>query len=228
MARPPLPKKTVKKIREEVRKGRPRYKVAAEFGATPKTVYNYTDDLPRHHLSPAKKAWIKRKAKEGKSKYQISKELDVPYSTVWRILKDFPGSRPGWPGIRGKPLEMLQELLEKGYVLLDGEKSQAYRVLKKNLPIIQKVRANGKPIAFLPYKKEDATRAFLQSIDKKVMSYQELKSITKLFDVELPRDEKKRFVGRSQNKRRGYDRSIESGSLLRNSDSLVGSYMRNY
>ena len=228
MARPPLPKDTVDKIREEVRKGRSRYNVAAQFGVTPKTVYNYTDDLPKKHLSPAKKAWIKRKAKEGKSKYQISKELDVPYSTVWRMLKDFPSYRPGWPGIRGKALEMLQELLEKGYVLLDVEKSQGYRVLKKNLPVIQKVRANGKPVAFLPYKKEDATRAFLQSIDKKVMSYHELKSITKLFDVELPRDEKKGFIGRFQNKKGGSARDLEGDSSLEKSDSLVDFYTRNY
>ena len=226
--RPPLSKDTVEKIRKEVKKGRPRYKVATKFGVTPKTVYNYTDGLPKKHLSPAKKAWIKRKAKEGKSKYQISKELDVSYSTVWRIAKDFPSYRPGWPGIRGKPLEMLQEFLEKGYVLLDGEKSQAYRVLKKNLPVIQKVRANGKPIAFLPYKKEDATRALLQSIDKKVMSYQELRSITKLFDVELPRDEKKGFIGKFKNKKGGSARDLEGDSSLEKSDSLVDFYMRNY
>ena len=152
----------------------------------------------------------------------------MSYSTVWRILKDFPGSRPGWPGIRGRPLEMLQELLEKGYVLLDGEKSLGYRVLKKNLPVIQKVRTNGKSITFLPYKKEDATKAFLQSINKKVISYHELKSITKLFDVELSRDEKKGFIGRSQNQKGGADRDMESDLLLKNSDSLVDFYTRNY
>ena len=182
----------------------------------------------KKHLSPAKKSWIKRKAKEGKSKYQISKELEVSYSTIWRIAKDFPNYRPGWPGIRGKPLEMLQELLEKGYILLEERESTRYRVLKKNLPVIHKVRANGRSIAFLLYKKEDATRAFLQSINKKVMSYQELRSITKLFDVKLPRDEKKGFIGRFQNKKGGSARDLEGDSSLEKSDSLVDFYTRNY
>jgi len=46
----------------------------------------------------------------------------------------------------------------------------------------------------LPDKKEDAMRAVLQKFDKKVWSYQELRAVTKLFDSDLRREEKLRFV----------------------------------
>jgi len=46
-------------------------------------------------------------------------------------------------------------------------------------------------IAFLPDKKEEAMRAMLQKFDKKVWSYQELKSVTRLFDSDLDREEKR-------------------------------------
>jgi transposase-like protein len=56
-------------------------------------------DYMNRHLSPAKKAWIIRKIKSGKSKYQTTKELGVSHKTVYRLAKDLPGKPYGWPGI---------------------------------------------------------------------------------------------------------------------------------
>ncbi|MCD6572461.1 MAG: hypothetical protein J7K62_04250 [Thermoplasmata archaeon] len=59
------------------------------------------------HLSPAKKAWITRKIKSGKTKYQTAKELGLPKSTVYMIAKNLPSKNCGWLGSEEKPLMYL-------------------------------------------------------------------------------------------------------------------------
>jgi|GEM_PF-3956285 len=49
-------------------------------------------------------------------------------------------------------------------------------------------------IAFLPDKKEDAVRFFLQNMKYTIMSFQELKSITRLFCVDLASGEKRKIL----------------------------------
>jgi len=68
-------------------------------------------NMMSYHLSPAKKAWITRKILDGKSKYQISKELNICYQTILRIAKDMPNHSQGRNEIRGGTLRMLQYLL---------------------------------------------------------------------------------------------------------------------
>jgi len=230
-----IPQEVIGKVRAEVKKGRSRYKVAAEFGIDPKTVYRHTDDLPKKWerggkryscLSPAKKAWIKRRAEQGKSRYQISKELDVSYSTVRRIAKDFPDGRSG---IRGKTLEMLQELLERGYFLLPT--SYCYHALKTYFPSIQMIRFKNRSICFLEDKKDEALNAFLKNKATKVINYQELKVMTKLFDVDLDKDRKRELIGRSKSRRLRKFQNFEddtSPTLSENSDSLADLFIRNY
>lgn len=57
-----------------------------------------------NELSSAKKAWITRKIQDGNLKYQTAIELDICYSTVRKYSKNYPVSKPGFPGIRGKTL----------------------------------------------------------------------------------------------------------------------------
>ncbi|MCX6672080.1 MAG: hypothetical protein NTX92_09200, partial [Euryarchaeota archaeon] len=56
------------------------------------------------YISPGKRAWIRRKVKAGKTKFQIAKELHVASATVYYWTKDVPSNHCGWPGIRGKTL----------------------------------------------------------------------------------------------------------------------------
>jgi len=236
---PKIPEEVIDKVRAEVKKGRSRYQVAAEFGLYPKTVYLHTDDLPKKwergkrrcsRISPAKKAWIKRRVEEGKSRYQISKELDVPYSDVRRIAKDIPHSpRPGRSGIRGKTLEMLQELLERGYVL--STHSGCYHTLRKYFPSVQTIRFKNRSICFLEDKKDEALNAFLKNKDVKVINYQDLKVMTNLFDVDLDKDRKRELIGRSKSRRSRKFQNFEddtSPALSENSDSLADLFIRNY
>lgn len=64
--------------------------------------------------------------------------------------------------------------------------------------IIQWIHVEGKGIAFLPEKKEEAVGAFIQRLGKKVWSYHKLKRITRLFDIDLSKEEKLELVSRQK------------------------------
>jgi uncharacterized protein YerC len=196
-----ISKETIDRIREEVKRGRSRYDVADEFGVSVPTVYKYTQDLPTNHdITPETKLEIRRRVEESGSKSDVAREFGVPSSTVSRITKDIKMGKGNYC-IRGKALDMLKDLLEKGYAFSSGDLS-ANHTLREHFPSIQRVEADGRSIYFLEDKADKATNAFLQCKNKKVMSYQELKGITKLFGVDLSKEEKKVFVGKSYGDRK--------------------------
>ena len=87
---------------------------------------------------------------------------------------------------------MLKDILENGYAF-SSDTSSVNHTLKKHFPSIQRAEADGRSIYFLEDKADKATNAFLRSKRKKIMSYQELKGITKLFGVDLSREENIRW-----------------------------------
>jgi len=125
----------------------------------------------------------------------VARELGIPYNTVLQMTQDIKFG-PGNTTIGGKTLRLLKEIMNKGYALLESNISPNFRILEKHFPVIQKVHEKGKTIAFLPDKKEEAVKVLLQNMRYRVMSYQELKGITKLFGVELSYNEKQKFLGK--------------------------------
>jgi len=97
-----------------------------------------------------------------------------------------------------KTWNLLREIIDQGYAFLGNGRSTKIYILRKHFPSIQMVRVKGKSIAFLPDKKEEAMRALLGRMNKKVWTYQELRRVTKLFNTDLGRDEKHRMVGKSK------------------------------
>ena len=154
-------------------------------------------------LSPAQKAWITRKVKSGISQYQTAQELDISYPTVLRNSKHLPSHPRGRTGIRGQTLEMLQELVSKGYIFCNpGTDTQKYHTLKKYFPTIQKTRYQYKSMLFLEDKAQIEARAYLDQHPKKIISYMELKQITNNFGVNLSKKEKTAFISKNRvNKR---------------------------
>jgi len=145
---------------------------------------------------------ICREIRAGKSKYQVSGELGINQNTIYRKTQHIPGKAYGWPGIRGKTLKMLEELIAKGYIICSADyQGQKYRILRKYFPTICKIKMYNKPILFFNDKAEIAARAFLENMDKKIMNYQELKQVTRVFGIELSTEEKHRFVGKTRKQR---------------------------
>ncbi|MCX6662801.1 MAG: hypothetical protein NTZ75_00970 [Euryarchaeota archaeon] len=176
------------------------------------------------YISPSKRAWIRRKIKMGKTKYQIAKELHVASATVYYWTKDdVPSKNIGWPGIRGKTLDMLQELLTKGYVFAKCSNPQnRYMHLHKYFPTIHRIKIYNQHILYLEGREDAATRAFIDSlVHKRIISFQELKQITKVFGTNLSRTEKDAFILKKGGKRRAKLKRVQKdGSLPKEGDSF--------
>ncbi len=146
----PLQQETIQKIREEILKGKSKYRVAKEMGLSEFVVYSHTADLPSIDLRE--------------------------------------------PCIKGKSLELLQQLLEEGYVHSNVDTHNTLRRLRRYLPMIQRTQVEGKAIYYLSDKNKVALQAMMKTKHSKIISYRELKSITKVFGINLDTVEKQRIV----------------------------------
>ena len=141
---------------------------------------------------------------------------------VYRKTLDLSGNKYGWPGIRGKTLEILQELMKYGYILCSNfHAGHKYNILRKYFPNICKIHIHNKTIMFLEDKSDVAARAFLSNMDKKIMSFQELKQVTTVFGIELTTEEKHRIIGKPRKYKLSAIHRKESGFLSSYSESQM-------
>jgi len=229
--RKPISKETKALIREQVLNGKPKTQVAKELNITFRTVWNHTSDIKTQKtLSKKLKDKIREEIKNGKSKSETAREYNLSTTTVFNIAKDLPNTPGGWSGIRGKTLELLQEIVSKGYVSYSyGYVQQRYMVLRKYFPTICKVTIYGKSIFYLKGKEDEAVRAFLENTRKKIISYQELTEITNVFHANLTKKEKEAFLFKKQGNKRTKNHKVQrDGSLRENDDSFSFFYIRRY
>jgi hypothetical protein len=149
------------------------------------------------YLSPSKKAWITRKIKSGKTKHEIAEEMNLPHQIVYYWTRAYPSKNCGWPGIRGQTLDVLQEIITKGYAISSGLPRPQYRTLRKYFPSICKITIHNRSIYVLEGKQEIAVKAFLGMTNKKIISYQDLKQVTDVFNVSLSKKDKEAFLSRN-------------------------------
>ena len=144
--------------------------------------------------------------------------------------KDIPSKNCGWPGIRGKTLDLLQEIMRNGYVVPEGRfLTKQFSTLKKYFPQIYRIKIYNKQIFLLKGKEELAARAFLEYSHKKIISYQELRSVTKVFGIDINKQEKEAFLCKNRGRRWGKNRGVQKeGPFLLDSDSFSFFYIRRY
>ena len=114
-------------------------------------------------------------------------KLGLSYDTVLFYTRDIRlKSRKmdiDYLGIYGKSLDLLKELLLNGYAFSSGKYGlKEYMKLKKFFPKIRRTKLYGKMIYYLDDKSIPALKAFVEGLNKKVISYQELKQIKNIFD----------------------------------------------
>jgi len=119
---------------------------------------------------------------------------------VYSHTSDLPSVKLGEPCIRGKSLDLLKQLLDVGYVPSNDETYCNLRRLKRNLLMILRTQIDGHSIYYLSDKNKNALQAMITQKKSRILSYQELKSITKVFGVDLSNDEKQRYVRPRENR----------------------------
>jgi len=152
------------------------------------------------HISPELRREIRKQVRNGKSKYRVAKEMKLPQKIVYYHTRDYPSGGPGRSEIRGKTLELLKELLENGHVHCRHRCSPNLHTLQKHFPAIKRAQIYHKSIYYLEDKNREAIRALLDAKRSKVINYQDLANMSKVFDVSLSKREKKEFIGKKRTK----------------------------
>ena len=78
-----------------------------------------------------------------------------------------------------------------------------------------------KTILYLDDKASVAARAFLSDMNKKIISFQELKQVTKVFGIELSSEEKHRIIGKLRKHKLPVIRRKDGGFLSSYSESQM-------
>jgi DNA-binding CsgD family transcriptional regulator len=187
----------VAEIKANVIKYNSKIETAKKMGIPYKSVLWHTRDIVLiKGISPELKKKIRRDIiKNGKSKIDVAREYNFKPGAVYNITKDIiTGKKRSSEKISGLPLELLKELMQKGYAFsLNKYRIKDSRRLKKYFPNVCRVSLYGKIIYFLREHKDDAMRAFLEAVNLKVIKYNKLKQIIDVFDVEIKRKDKKKL-----------------------------------
>jgi len=171
---------------------------------------------------------MRKEVLNGKSKYQVAKELGLSDKAVYYHTRDIPSKNPGRTEIRGKTLELLKVLLQKGHVNCRNKCSPNFHTLQKHFPVIKRAQIAHKAVYYLEDKNKEALQALLEDKRSKVFNYQDLASISKIFQVELRKNEKYTLLGKNKPRKQHINHSPSGDSPLRNDDSLAFFYIRDY
>lgn len=86
----------------------------------------------------------------------------------------------------------------------------------------------GKNLFFLEDKKDVAAQGFLDNVKRRIISYHELKQITRVFDTNLSKKEKDVFLGKNRAKKTSKNKRSKRSSLIEDDGSLAFFHIRVY
>ena len=147
-------------------------------------------------LSEEKIQKIREDAIKGKSKYKIARYCGVSANVVYNYTKDIPSMRQGEPCIRGKTLELLKELLSKGYVCTE-KNGIPLHFLQKMFPVIKRSQFKNRSIYYLKDKNKLALQEMMKQDTSRIISFQELSKMSKVFNTDLEIKQKRAFLGKN-------------------------------
>jgi len=224
-----LTEDTIIQIRHAVQDGKSKYKIAKELRIPYKQVLKHTEDIPTKRGIPKElRGKIRQEVLKGKSKRRVSIELGVSEKTVQYYTRDLWLTPFRKINIQDRKLELMKDLLRDGYALASSRYSTSeYIKLKEHFPTISKIKMYGKVIFFLEGKENIAASIFLKKMQKKIISYQELKQVTKTFHTDLSKSEKRSFLGRNRQKIQRKKSSITSKpkAILQEAQSKIDDFL---
>lgn len=218
---PPLAQEIIDEIRKKVCNGIAKSRVAQEFGIPYKRVQKYTKDLPakKRGIPEELRQKIRQEVLSGKSKRRVSIELGLNEATVVRYTKDICLTPFRKINIQDKKLLLMQDLLRDGYAFPSEKYGiPEYIKLKEHFPTINKVMIHAKVIFFLEGKEDITVRMFLENERKKIISYQDLKEVTKIFHADLSSKEKQVFLLKNKERKLFRNKGVQKERSLREKD----------
>jgi len=139
---------------------------------------------------------IREEVLKGKSKFQVSKEFSVSPETVYRYTKDLPNKIKRQPYISGKSLELLKQLLSDGFVYT-GKNGSRLRSLQRFFPEIKRSQYKNKSIYYLEDKNKLALLEMMKHNKSRIVSFQDLSKMSKVFGANLDVKQKRGFLGKN-------------------------------
>jgi hypothetical protein len=146
-------------------------------------------------LSKSKIQKIRNEIKNGKTKMQVSRDLNISPKLIYYHTLDIITGHPHDIGIGGNTLKLLQKIMNNGYAKPSKEyQHNHYLKLRSKFQNIRRVEMYGKIIYFIQENSDYAMRVFLEDLNKKIISHQELQQIINVFDGKISKKEKKKYV----------------------------------
>ncbi len=139
---------------------------------------------------------IRQEVLNGKSKHAVAKEMGISSETVYRHTKDLPNKYARQPYISGKPLELLKQLMQDGFVYTQ-ENRNALRTLQRHFPEIKRSQYKNKSIYYLEDKNKLALFEMMKHNKSRIISFQDLSRMSQVFNTDLEIKQKRAFLGKN-------------------------------
>ncbi len=140
---------------------------------------------------------IREEVLKGKSKYQVAREMNLHPTTVYEHTKDLPNKYHREQYISGKHLELLKELIKKGYVYTE-ENRNALRSLQRFFPQIKRSQFKGKSCYYLEDKNKLALLELMKQNTSRIISFQDIAKACQVFNTDIEIHEKRSFLGKNR------------------------------
>lgn len=134
------------------------------------------------------------------------------------------------PCVEGDALELLKQLLQDGYVYT-GKNRVKLRFLQRIFPVIKRSQFKNKSIYYLEDKNKLALLEMMKRDTSRVISYQELSLMSKVFNTDLEIQQKRRFLGkylkpkRYKIKKFGQHHQLDSKEKQSKIDDFLGRFL---
>jgi len=112
------------------------------------------------------------------------------------------------PCVNGEALEILTQLLTDGY-MYTGKKRNTLRFLQRLFPVIKRAQFKGRSIYYLKDKNKQALLEMMKQDSSRIISYQELAKMTKVFNTSIEMQQKRAFLGKNKTRKSMKTRRID-------------------
>jgi hypothetical protein len=145
---------------------------------------------------------IRQEILSGKTKHQVAVEKNLCIQTVYYYTKGIPSTNTGRTEIRGNTLVLLKKLLKEGYIISNTKNNDNFRTLQKHFPSIKRSQYKKRSIYYLEDKNKLALKEMMKQNKSRIINYQELGKVCKIFNTNLEINEKRAFLGKNIRPRR--------------------------